>query len=384
MVDLIFGEHSLQKESSMASNLVAEVAEVLSPALVSRIASALGLNQTSTQKAIVAAIPALLASLISYVSTPQGAAKLNEVVRKQEPGVLSSLASALGEPGQKALIDQGSSVLTSLLGGKTLSALSGALGQYAGTGEGSSKNLLGILGPVVLGVLGREQRGKGLDAAGLANLLTSQKNNVAAALPSGFSKYLSETGILGEATISRVRPIARAPATSSSSIWPWLLGALVLLALAALAWHLLQGRHKQVAETTNPPIAGQATAPAEAPYAGLFAKLKGIKAGDVDVGDLATAAVNDLYTSLQGVKDEATAQSAMPGLTKASSEFDQLTGVLNQLSPENRKTLTDLFASIKPNLDQLLDKALAIPGVGSILKPTVDAIRAKLDALTKA
>jgi len=101
------------------------------------------------------------------------------------------------------------------------------------------------------------------------------------------------------------------------------------------------------------------------------------------VGDLATAAVNDLYTSLQGVKDEATAQSAMPGLTKASSEFDQLTGVLNQLSPENRKTLTDLFASIKPNLDQLLDKALAIPGVGSIIKPTVDAIRAKLDALTK-
>ena len=57
----------------MASNLVAEVTEILSPALVSRIASALGLNQTSTQKAIVAAIPALLASLISYVSTPQGA-----------------------------------------------------------------------------------------------------------------------------------------------------------------------------------------------------------------------------------------------------------------------------------------------------------------------
>jgi hypothetical protein len=178
----------------MASNLVAEVTEILSPALVSRIASALGLNQTSTQKAIVAAIPALLASLISYVSTPQGATKLNEVVRKQEPGMLSSLASAIGEPGQKALIDQGSSVLTSLLGGKTLSALSGALGQYAGTGEGSSKNLLGILGPVVLGVLGREQRDKGLDAVGLANLLTSQKNNVAAALPSGFSKYLTQAG----------------------------------------------------------------------------------------------------------------------------------------------------------------------------------------------
>jgi hypothetical protein len=141
----------------------------------------------------------------------------------------------------------------------------------------------------------------------------------------------------------------------------------------------LEGRHKQVAETANPKIESQATAPAEAPYAGLFAKLKGIKAGDVDVEE-----VNDLYTSLQGIKDEATAQSAMTGLTKASSEFDHLTGVLNQLSSENRKTLAELFASIRPNLDQLLDKALAIPGVGPIIKPTVDAIRAKLDTLTKA
>jgi hypothetical protein len=73
----------------------------------------------------------------------------------------------------------------------------------------------------------------------------------------------------------------------------------------------------------------------------------------------------------------------MPGLTKASSEFDQLTGVVNQLSPENRKILADLVASVRPNLDQLLDKALAIPGVAAIMKPTVDAIRAKLDTLTK-
>jgi hypothetical protein len=81
-----------------------------SPNITSRIASALGLNQTSTQKAVVAAVPALLASFISYVSKPQGATKLNEVVKKQEPGVLSSLASVIGEPGQKALIDQGASV----------------------------------------------------------------------------------------------------------------------------------------------------------------------------------------------------------------------------------------------------------------------------------
>lgn len=51
----------------MATSLVSEIAKVLSPTMVSRIASALGLNQTATQKAIVAAVPALLAALISYV-----------------------------------------------------------------------------------------------------------------------------------------------------------------------------------------------------------------------------------------------------------------------------------------------------------------------------
>ena len=299
----------------MASNLVSEIVEVLSPTITSRIASALGLNQTSTQKAVVAAVPALLASLISYVSKPQGATKLNEVVQKQEPGMLSSLANVIGEPGQKALVDQGTSVLTSLLGGKTVSALTDALGEYAGVTGSGSKSLLGLLGPVVLGVLGREQRDQGLDASGLANLLTSQKNNVIAGLPAGFSKYLREAGIPNDVIASRTRVASQPPTSTPPSIWPWLLGALILLGLGALAWNLLHQRHKQVAETANPKIEEKVSG--EAPYAGLLAKLKGIKAGDVDVGDLATSAVNDLYTSVQDIKDEATAQSSLPGLTKA-------------------------------------------------------------------
>jgi hypothetical protein len=55
--------------------------------------------------------------------------------------------------------------------------------------------------------------------------------------------------------------------------------------------------------------------------------------------------------------------------------------VLNQLSPDTRKTLAETFAAIKPNLDDLIDRVLGIPGVGAIIKPTVDAIRAKIDTL---
>ena len=56
-------------------------------------------------------------------------------------------------------------------------------------------------------------------------------------------------------------------------------------------------------------------------------------------------------------------------------------GLLNQLPPDARKAVVDAFAAIKPNLDQLFDRVLGIPGVGAIIKPTVDAIRAKLDTL---
>ena len=79
----------------------------------------------------------------------------------------------------------------------------------------------------------------------------------------------------------------------------------------------------------------------------MLNKLRGIKVGDVDIGDLSTAAVNDAYTSLSGIKDEATAQAAVPGVTKASAEFDQLAGLFNQLPPDARKAVVEAFAAIK-------------------------------------
>jgi hypothetical protein len=81
-----------------------------------------------------------------------------------------------------------------------VSSLASASGRYAGIGEGGSKSLLGLLGPAVLGLLGREQRERGLDASGLARLLTAQRDAVVDALPSGFSRYLDDAGILREVT----------------------------------------------------------------------------------------------------------------------------------------------------------------------------------------
>jgi Bacterial protein of unknown function (DUF937) len=361
----------------MATNLIPGISQALSAAITTRIASVLGLNEEQVRKAIDAAVPALIGALISLVSKPQGAAKLYDVVAKQEPGALPDVANVIGEAGQQAFIDKGTTALNSLLGKDTALALGGTLAQYSGIGESNSKSLLGLLAPVVLGVFGQEQRDEGLDPPGLARLLTSQKSNVVAALPSGFAKYFGTIGILDDVTTAR-GPVSREgasrgyPTREPPSVWPWLLGALAVFAIGALASNFLSGRHGQVAKTAPQKV--------EAPYAGFLAKLRGVKAGDADVGELATSALNDLYASLSGIKDAATAQAALSGLNKASSEFDRLTDLLGQLPPNARKFLADTIVSIRPNITDLMDRVLAIPGVAAIVKPAIDSVNAKLDA----
>ena len=151
-------------------------------------------------------------------------------------------------------------------------------------------------------------------------------------------------------------------------LWLGLLAALAML-LGLFAWQWSSGRH---AEAPNVPM----FVPDE-----TFSKLHGIKVGDVDIGGLAISAIDDLQSSLLSIKDEATAKAAMPALSQAASRFDQLTGLLSQMTPETRKALADSIATIRPKLNTLFDQAVGLTGVGPVIQPTVDAIRSKLDTL---
>ena len=411
----------------MATNFISTITQVLSSNLITRIASSLGLDKTVAEKALQAGIPSLLAALTSLVSKPGGAAALNGAIARQEPGVLSNLVSVIGGSAQKSLIDNGASTLTSLLGGTTTSALTNAVSKYAGIGDSNSKSLMGLLAPVVMGVLGQQQRTSGLDATGLARLLTSQKDNIASALPSGVSKYLGGTDVLdslvassdgraASVTSDTSRP-SRPGYSASSTQRPsgasfmqrgWLIPALVAVAIGGLAWQWLSRPSLQETATTPPPAkietpvaSGSNSAVQEAPsstgtstgVSGLgpmpapfqaLENLRGIKVGDVDIGAQLASAVTGMRSSLTGIQDASSAQAAVAPLTSSANEFLRLTKLLDQLSPEARKTVVNTIVATRPTLDQLFDKALAIPGVSALIKPTVDSIRSDFDTLTAA
>src|SRR5262245_13083889 len=109
----------------MATNLVSQVLQFLTPDLIGRIAAALGLNSTDVLTGITAAWPTLLAALTGLAEKPGVAQNLVDTI-KQQSGVLDNFSRIVGGAGQSSFIDKGSSMLTSLLGGEAQSALAGA------------------------------------------------------------------------------------------------------------------------------------------------------------------------------------------------------------------------------------------------------------------
>src|SRR5215813_4414530 len=364
--------------SPMAINLVSLITQFLTPDMIARIASALGVDRSNTQTAIGAAVPGLLAGLCGVATQPGGAQKLVEAVR-QQTGALGSFANMIGASGQSSLIEKGSQILSSLVGGQDQTALAGAVGKYAGLGQNASGSLLAMLTPVVMGTIGQQQGTRSLDAGGIATLLSSQKDNIAAALPAGFAKLLGGTGLLdslggaartataaagqtARVTTSAARAIGDTGRRAAVSL-NWLYWFIPLLAILAVLIYLFAKPAEQVAQQ------------------GVTA-VQGLTVGGLDIDKQVTDSITNLRTTLAGITDAASAQAALPKLREVTTQIDKVDGLLAQLSPEQRKVLAGIVNPLMPSLNQLFDKVLAIPGVAELLKPTIDALRAKLAVLT--
>jgi hypothetical protein len=363
----------------MAVNLVSLIMQFLTPDMIGRIASALGLDRTNTQTAIGAAIPGLLAGLSGVAAQPGGAQKLVDTVR-QQTGALGSFANMLGASGQSSLIEKGSQILSSLLGGRDQTALAGAVSKYAGLGQNASGSLLGMLAPIVMGTIGQQQGTRSLDAGGIASLLSSQKDNIVAALPAGFANLLGGTGLLdslggaartataaagqtARVTTSAARAIGDTGQRAAAVSLNWLYWLIPLLAIVALLIYFFARPAEQVTQQ------------------GVTA-VQGLTVGGLDIGKQVTDSITNLRTTLAGITDASSAQAALPKLREVTAQIDKVDGLLGQLSPEQRKVLAGVVNPLMPSLNQLFDKVLAIPGVAELLKPTIDALRAKLTLLT--
>jgi hypothetical protein len=345
------------------------------------------------QSAITAVVPGLLAGLTGAAAKPGGAQNVVDAI-KQQSGVLDSFAKTLGSGGQSSFIDMGSRLLTSLLGGQDQSALAGAVAKFSGLSQSASGSLLGMLAPIVMGSIGKHIGARNLDANSVASLLGGQRDQIAQALPSGFGNLLGGTGLLnslghaaGKATAaageaatvaatatdqaaqyagSAARSVGttgqRAVGAATSAIPTWLYWLVPLVILAGVLWYLFNNQPVQVTQQPATPASS-------------------VVVSGVDVSKQLSDSLAALRTSLQGITDQASAKAALPNLQDVKTQVDRVTSLVGQLSPEQRKIIVGLVGPAMATLNQLFDKVLAIPGVGEVLKPTIDALKANLTTL---
>ena len=367
----------------MPTNLVTLVTENLTPDMIGRIASALGLGRNGTSSAIEAGVPTLLAAFAGVATNPGGPQKLADAA-KQETGTLDKLAGMFGTTGQTSITGRGSQILTSLLGDRDQTAIANAVGKYSGLGSAAGGSVLSALAPVVMGAIAKQQGPRALDAGGIASLLGSQKDSIAAALPAGFGKLLGGTGLLdtfgdaarktaaagSETTRAAAASVARtvdntrrSAAAAASAPTNWLLWVIPAVAIAGLLIYMLGRPAEQVVQQ------GVNT-------------VQSLTLGGIDIGKQVTDSISGLRATLSGITDAASAQAALPKLQGAMAQIDKVSGMVGQLSDGQRKLLAGLVNPLMPTLNQLFDKVLAIPGVAEVIKPTIDILKVKLATLT--
>lgn len=181
----------------MAINLVDMAKGYLGRAVMDKIAGSLGVSSSHTESAIGAAIPSILGGLIGKAGTREGAEALSYELDKHDGGFLDNIGDAISGDGLGKLAGAGSGILGSLMGDSKLGGMLDLVGKVSGMGRSGSGSIIGLVGSLLMGILGKQKRSQGLDVGGIMGLLDSQKGHVAGGLPEGMGNILG-LGDLGK------------------------------------------------------------------------------------------------------------------------------------------------------------------------------------------
>ncbi len=361
----------------MTVNLIDLVQRHLSGPVLRQISSILGESEATTEATVTTAVPTAIAALMKQASTPSGASALASHLDRVDTGLLGNLSSSLAG-GAKGLMDGGASLARNLFGSQ-LDPLSDGLGRATGMGKGAITSLLALLTPIIAGVLSREKREKGLDANGLMSLLGGQKSFISGLVPADLSDALGLGAVgagaraaadragdyavrAGDYVADTGRAAVRATqyaAGEGTSILKKLLPFVVLLLLGLIAWRWIAGRSTSEVAAARPLGTDVKAAGPQADLSGTIDRAAG---------------------ALRGVTDVESAKAALPALQAVAREIETLSSTIASQPSGVRSSIAASASTALSTLKSLGDKALAIPGVGEVLRPVMTSLT---DGLTR-
>ncbi|MGB7347581.1 MAG: DUF937 domain-containing protein [Pirellulaceae bacterium] len=356
----------------MSINLIDLMKDQLTGAVAGQIGNKLGVDQKSAESGIGAILPTILGGLLKQSSTTAGADSLNSTLDQADydGGLLDKLPDLLGGGGGgqgDMLGGLGETVLKSLFGDK-IASIVGLISKFTGMDSGKSGSLMALLAPLVMSFLGKQKRSMGLDASGLAGLLSSQKDSIADSLPPG----LAGTMGLGDLGITD-QPEAAAPrqsspqAQGSGGLGKLLIPLVILAALGFLAYKFIGGGADAVKDGVD------AVKNAEV-------GLPEIPTADSVTGQL-TGVFDGYKDTLGSVTDETSAKAALPQLEEYNEKLGGMSDLLGKLPEGAQGIVGDKVKDMLGPLQGIIDKLYAIPGVKAILDPVLSSMVEKAKGL---
>ena len=239
-------------------NLLDYLQEHLSPHFIHDAAEQLGENEVSVSKAIRGLSAAFLAGMLQKAEETAAMEQVFGHLRLF-PTEVSDHPERLLVPGNLAHNDpkDASGHLLGMLFGPKVPAINQAISSFSGVKSSSTSSLMGLVGPLVMGLLNKRIGNEGLNLSGFTNLLLGERSNILGALPAGLGSILGLAGSPASAPVQE----DRAPATGTNWLWPLLL----LLGLGAALIYFMRSCSSQPAEQKTEMTAPVAPPPAPAP-----------------------------------------------------------------------------------------------------------------------
>lgn len=352
-------------------NLVKEIMNQLSGSAVDQLGSLLGTNAETTERAAKAAVPSLLSALAGMAATDDGARKLTNTLGSLDTGALGNIANMLGG-NSSSLLSKGTSLLGSLFGDSMTSGLASTLSRLTGINSGIVKSLLGYLMPLVLGKVATQWKSQGGTSQALQSLFAEQRDNIANAVPAGFSLAdIPEAGEIRKPTYATTHTREREPVAARSPL-SWLVPAALALLGGFFLWQFLSRPR------VNPPVAE-----ATAPTADEVKVMKPVLP-EVDVPNLGSVRddlgglFKSLDTTFTDIRDASSAERAMPALRELNTKIDSMNQLFSRLPEASRTTLRPALEEQVKVATEKANTVSSIEGIGADIKSLIQEIVAKI------
>ncbi len=279
------------------------------------------------------------------------AGKVGDMAGGAVDGVSGAVSGAAGKVGDMAggAVD-GVSGAVSGAAGKVGDMAGGAVDGVSGAVSGAAGKVGDMAGGAVDGVSGA--------VSGAAGKVGDVAGNVA----DGASNIAgSAAGAVGGAAGS----IGNAAGETASTGMSWIKKLLIPLVLAVLAFFGWKQFGGSAPDTSG--VTGAASSAMD--------KVSGMAGGDMTAN--ITSMFGSATESLEGITDVESAKAAVPALTDFSGKIDGVASMADKLPDAAKPILAGALEKIMP----MLDKVMAIPGVGAVLGGVIEPLKEKLTGL---